>query len=186
MTTVDELWFKADEARQQAEQTVHRLREQYDPAHTFETTKHVSRRRFRTVADRIRDNGAPYGAHAVTYRESGELVLVRHEGVDCWVLPGGEAGPDESFRTAAQRELAEEAGISAEFGDLGLLGRIRFRNGDHTTWGVLPVFEARAIETELSVCDPDDEISDARWFEELPPDTRDRDELLAWRTTRFD
>lgn len=185
MTTVDELWFKADEARQQAEQTAHRLQERYDAGRTFETEKHVSRRRFRTVADRIRDNGAPYGAHTLAYRESGELLLVRHEGVDLWVLPGGEADGAESFREAAERELGEEAGIEAAYEGLGMLGRVHFRNGDHATWGVLPLFEARALDDTIRVADPDDEISAARWFDELPPDTRDRAELQGWRRAKF-
>jgi 8-oxo-dGTP diphosphatase len=46
---------------------------------------------------------------------------------------------------------------------------------------VLPVFAARAAETTLTVDDPDEEISAARWFADLPEDTRDREELLAWR-----
>jgi len=185
MTSVDELWYLANEAAQQAEQTYHRLGDQYENYLEFETTKHVSRGRFRTVAQRVEDNGAPYGAHSLVYRESGELLLVRHEGVDMWVLPGGEADGDEQFRAAAGRELREEAGISAEYEGLGLLGRVTFVGDSHSTWGVLPVFEARAEETELSVEDPDDEISEARWFGELPPDTRDRDQLRRWRERRF-
>ena len=185
MTTVDDLWYLADGARQQAEQTYHRIRDSHDGYREFETHKHVSRHRFQTVADRIKDNGAPYGAHTLTYRESGELLLVRHDGVDLWVLPGGEADPDESFQAAARRELAEEAGIEAAFDGLGLLGRVRFHSGDHSTWGVLPVFEARAESTDLAVADPDDEISAARWFDDLPEDTRDREQLEAWRDARL-
>jgi 8-oxo-dGTP diphosphatase len=186
MTTVDELWYLADEAAQQAEQTYHRLSESYEDYMEFETRKHVSRRRFRTVTDRIRGNGAPYGAHTITYRDGGELALVRHEGVGLWVLPGGESHDGEDFRAAAERELAEEAGIEASYDGLGLLGRVEFYTGDHSTWGILPVFEAAAASTELSVEDPDDEISDARWFADLPEDTRDRQELLSWRDWRLE
>ena len=53
MTTVDDLWYLADEADQQAEQTFHRLGDRYDDFLQFETTKHVPRHRFRTVARRI-------------------------------------------------------------------------------------------------------------------------------------
>lgn len=186
MTSVDELWFRADEAAQQAERTYHDLLGAHDDLVEFETNKHVSRRRFRTVTERIRDNGAPYGAHTLAYRDDGELALVRHDAVDLWVLPGGESKDDEDFRAAAERELAEEAGIEADYDGLGLLGRVEFRTGEHTTWGVLPVFEARAVSTDLVVADPDDEISRAAWFVDLPPDTRDREELLAWRDHRFE
>ena len=185
MTSVDDLWYLADGARQQAERTYHRIREAHGDFREFETHKTVSRRRFQTVADRIDDNGAPYGAHTLAYRESGELLLVRHEGVDLWVLPGGETDDGEDFHAAARRELGEEAGISADFHGLGLLGRVWFHSGDHTTWGVLPIFEARPTSTDLEVADPDGEISAARWFEDLPEDTRDREQLLEWRAARL-
>jgi 8-oxo-dGTP pyrophosphatase MutT (NUDIX family) len=151
----------------------------------FETTKSVSRDRFRTVARRIRDNGAPYGSHTIVYRESGAILLVRHDGVDRWVLPGGETDADESFRAAAERELREEAGVGADYEGLGLLVQVRFRADGHSTWGVLPVFEAAAAGTDLSVSDPDGEISAARWFTDLPEDTRDRELLQAWRRRKL-
>lgn len=185
MTAVDNLWYTADEARQQAEQTYHRLRESHDPSLEYERTKRVSRRRFRTLAARIRENGLPYGAHTLVHRDSGELLLVRHEGVDMWVLPGGEVTDGESLREGARRELREEAGIDADYEGLGVLAQVRVRCDDHGTWGVLPVFEAQPAETALSVSDPDGEISEARWFDTLPEDTRDRAELAAWRDRRF-
>ncbi|MFB6141832.1 MAG: NUDIX hydrolase [Halorientalis sp.] len=181
MTAVDNLWFKADEARQQAEQTFHRLREAHDPTLQFEHTRTVSRRRFGTLADRIRRDGLPYGAHTLVHRSAGELLLVRHEGVDMWVLPGGEVDEGESLRAGARRELREEAGIDADYEGLGILARVTVRSGDHETWGVLPVFAAAAESTDVAVRDPDDEISEARWFRDLPEDTRDREEILAWR-----
>lgn len=186
MTTVDDLWYLADEATQQAEQTYHRLADQYDGYVEFETTKHVSRQRFRTVAARIEDNGAPYGAHTLAYRPDGKLLLVRHEPVGRWVLPGGEANDGERFRAAAERELHEEAGIEATYDGLGMLGRVTFHADDHVTWGVLPIFEAEAEPDEPTVDDPDGEISEATWFDELPPDTRDREQLQRWRRRRFD
>ena len=181
MTTVDELWYLADEATQQAEQTYHRLAERYDDYLEFETTKHVSRRRFRTVATRIQDNGAPYGTHTLATRPGGELLLVRHDAVGLWVLPGGQTHGDEDFREAAARELREEAGIDATYDGLGMLGRVTFHSREHSTWGVLPLFEARAEPVEPSVEDPDGEITDAQWFDELPEDTRDRKQLERWR-----
>lgn len=186
MTTVDELWYLADEASQQAEQTYHRLSEHYDDYLEFETTKFVPRSRFRTVATRIKHNGAPYGAHTLTYRPDGKLLLVRHEGVDRWVLPGGQATDDEQFEQTARRELREEAGIEGTYDGLGMVGRVTFVSDEHTTWGVLPIFEAKADESEPEVDDPDDEISAAAWFDELPPDTRDREQLRKWREWRLE
>ncbi|WP_255198857.1 NUDIX domain-containing protein [Halorarius litoreus] len=179
--TVDRLWYLADEASQQAEQAYHRLTARHDATLEPDYERRVSRRRFRTLAERIRETGAPYGAHTVVYRDSGELLLVRHEGVDLWVLPGGEVDPGETFREAAERELAEEAGVEVAYDGLGMLGRVEVSSGDHETWGVLPVFAAEAVTTEPEVADPDGEISEARWFDDLPEDTRDREDLVAWR-----
>jgi 8-oxo-dGTP diphosphatase len=53
---------------------------------------------------------------------------------------------------------------------------------DYSTWGVLPLFEARAEDSATPAPeDPDGEITDARWFDDLPENTRDREDLLAWR-----
>ena len=179
--TISDLWYLADEADQRATQAYYDLTTECEA--TLERTHHrrVSRRRFRTLAGRIRETGAPYGAHTIVYRPSGELLLCRHEGVGLWVLPGGEVDAGESFRTAAERELAEEAGIEARYDGLAIATRVEVRCDEHATWGVLPIFAAAAETTETTVADPDGEISAAEWFAELPEDTRDREDLLAWR-----
>lgn len=181
MTTIDGLWYRANEASQRAEQAYHHLRERHDAFLERDRHRQVSRRRFRTLTERVERSGAPYGAHTIVYRPSGELLLVRHEGVDLWVLPGGEVGPKEDFQRAAVRELAEEAGVNADYEGLGVLTQVTITCGEYETWGVVPVFAARALTTETRVADPDDEISAARWFSDLPEDTRDREDLLAWR-----
>jgi len=186
MTAVDDLWYLGDEAARQAEQTYHRLLDAHDGAGEFEITKRVRRERFRTVAERIRDNGAPYGAHTLVTDSNDRLLLVRHEAVDQWVLPGGESEAGEDFRQAAERELAEEAGIQADYDGLALLGRVTFLSDDHATWGVVPVFTAETEAVEPEAVDPDDEISRAAWFDTLPPDTRDRDLIQAWLEDRRD
>lgn len=181
MTTIDKLWFRATEASQRAEQAYHRLCERHGGFLERDRHRRVSRGRFRTLTERIEGSGAPYGAHTIVYRSSGELLLVRHEGVDLWVLPGGEVHPDEGFERAAVRELAEEAGVDADYEGLGILTRVTITCGEYEIQGVIPVFAARALSTDTHIADPDDEISAARWFVELPEDTRDREDLLAWR-----
>jgi len=186
MTAVDNLWYLADLARRQAEQTRHEFDADHDEYLSFTRHRSVSRRRFKTVAKRTRDNGLPYGVHTLVTNPDEELLLVRHDAVDMWVLPGGQVDGDESFGETARRELAEEAGIGARYDGLAILGRAEFHCDEYDTWGVLPIFEARTDEIDLVVEDPDGEISDARWFAELPEDTRDRRELLRWRDQRFD
>ncbi|SDN28613.1 ADP-ribose pyrophosphatase YjhB, NUDIX family [Halogranum gelatinilyticum] len=184
MTSVDDLWFLADEASQRAEQAYHALDSRHADFVEYERTRRVSRGRFRTLAERVKHCGAPFGAHTIVYRESGEVLLVRHDGVDKWVLPGGGVDGGESFREAAERELDEEAGVDADYEGLAMVTRVFVRCGDYRTWGVLPVFEACAQSVEPSIDDPDDEISAAEWFADLPSDTRDRDDLVAWRRAR--
>jgi len=182
MTTVDDLWYLATRAEQRAEQAHHRLVDSHEGFLERHHARRVSRSRFRTLADRIADCGAPYGAHSVAYRPSGELLLVWHEGVDMWVVPGGGVDRDESFREAAERELAEEAGVTASYDGLAMNVRVDVRCADYSTWGVLPLFAARVEDDAVpEPADPDGEITDARWFDDLPENTRDREDLLAWR-----
>lgn len=178
---LDDLWFLADQASRQAERAYQRLREQYSGFMERPRTRRVSRQRFQTLARRVRDTGAPYGAHTIVYRDTGELLLVRHEGVDLWVIPGGEVAPGESFREAARRELSEEAGVDATYEGLAMANRVDIQHADYQTWGVLPVFAARAEASHPEIDDPDGEISRAAWFDDLPEDTRDREDLLRWR-----
>jgi 8-oxo-dGTP diphosphatase len=179
--TFGDLWFLADETDQRAAQAYHDLTADRDATLEISHHHHVSRKRFRTLAERIRETGAPYGAHTVVYRPSGDLLLCRHEGVGLWVLPGGGIHDGESFRTAAERELTEEAGVEARYEGLAIATRVEVQCDEHATWGVMSVFAAAAETTETTIADPDDEISAAEWFAELPADTRDREDLLAWR-----
>lgn len=183
--TLDDLWFLADEANQRAEQAYHHLRSGYRGFIETSRTRRVSRSHFRTLARRVKETGAPYGAQTIVHRD-GRLLLVRHEGVDMWVLPGGEVARDESYREAAERELAEEAGLSADYEGLAIASRIDIKCDDYVTWGVLPMFTASPRTTEPTVNDPDGEISDAAWFpfDDLPADTRDRSELIRWYERR--
>jgi 8-oxo-dGTP diphosphatase len=67
-----------------------------------------------------------------------------------------------------------------------LLGRVEFHSDEYETWGVLPIYRVEVSETDLSVEDPDAEITDAAWFESLPEDTRDRDVLSRWLETHLE
>ena len=183
---VDELWYHADRAARRAEEAYHRLLETHEEFITHEEHRSVSRRRFRTLTDRVERSGAPFGAHTLVYNSDAEILLVRHDGVDLWVLPGGEVHEDETFREAAERELEEEAGIDADYQGLAMLTRVEFSWEDHHAWGVLPIFEATASDPNPSATDPEDEISAADWFDDLPRDTRDRGRIRHWREEQLD
>lgn len=178
---IDDLWYLADCAEERAERAYHSLTAAHEDYLEFDRRRTVSRGRFRTLAQRVERTGAPYGAHTVVYRQNGDLLLVRHDAIDRWVLPGGGIDDGETFREAAERELAEEAGITADYEGLAMVTRVTFACDGHRAWGVLPVFGARATDTSIEVADPDGEITDAAWFDTLPEDTRDRADLQAWR-----
>lgn len=185
MTGVDRLWFLADEARRAAERVFYRLDSRYDDYLSWDRHRSVSRRRFRTLARRVSESGTPFGAHTVVYREDGALLLVRHAGVDQWVVPGGGVDEgDDSLLATARRELDEEAGVDATYEGLAVANRVRLDCRGHETWGVLPLFAARADGETPTVDDPDGEIVAADWFHDLPDDTRDRGDLVAWREAR--
>src|ERR671910_1212033 len=80
-------------------------------------------------------HGMDFGVRvaAVVERE-GALLLVRHQKPDWqpyWVLPGGRLEPDETIPECAEREVAEETGLSARFS--GVLYVSEFlREGRHT------------------------------------------------------
>lgn len=51
-------------------------------------------------------------------RDGAEVLLLHHTVEDRWCFPKGHVDPGESAREAAQREIAEEAGLSGvELGD---------------------------------------------------------------------
>lgn len=181
MTSVDELWFLADEAQREAEAAYHKLKELHDQVMEPELKRRVSRSHFRRAVTRAKATGAPYGAQTLIYRPSGEVILVRHSGVRKWVLPGGEVDKDESFREAARREVREECGIPVTYEGLAMIKEVTIRTESHETWGIIPVYAAAGEPIEPTVSDPDDEVTDAKWFKSLPEDTRDREHIQSWR-----
>lgn len=104
-----------------------------------------------------------------------QVLLVRHHGQHVWMLPGGLAGRGESLRTAAIREVREEANctVVAE----RLLGIYSSRH------------EGMTLHTAVFVCRPvtgaqvqlNIETADARFWpiDELPPTTGQIPERLA-------
>ncbi len=106
----------------------------------------------------------------------GVLLLVRHQKPDrdpYWVLPGGRLEPGETIPECAEREVAEETGLTARFS--GVLYVSEFlREGRHTV-DVIARMEVSGDEEASLGSDPevapgsDPTLRELRWvgIEEL-------------------
>jgi ADP-ribose pyrophosphatase YjhB (NUDIX family) len=132
-------------------------------------------------------NAKPAAAGLVV--RDGRLLLVRraHEPwLGAWCAPAGFCDADEHPILAAQREIQEEAGISARV--IGYLGVWTGVYGDSGEWISVAYYHAEPLDDTLP--QPDGvETDDARQFaiDELPPDEelappeRFPQVLRAWR-----
>jgi 8-oxo-dGTP diphosphatase len=111
----------------------------------------------------------------VLRRDDGAVLLARRSGVvyadGLWGLPGGHAGPTESWAAAAVRETAEEVGVAVDPADLTPLGIARYVDGPFA--GVDAFFAASRWRGEPA---PVSECSEVAWFDPaaLP------DDALPW------
>ncbi len=98
----------------------------------------------------------------------GALLLVRHQKPHrdpYWVLPGGRLEPEETIPECAEREVAEEAGLSARF--IGILYVSEFlKEGRHTV-DVIARMEAPGGEEARLGSDPEVAAGSAPTLTEL-------------------
>ena len=86
----------------------------------------------------------------------GTLLLVRHQKPDrdpYWVLPGGRLEPGETIPKCAEREVAEETGLTARFS--GVLYVSEFLREDRHTVDVIARMEASRDEEASLGSDPE-------------------------------
>ncbi|MFC6289301.1 NUDIX hydrolase [Levilactobacillus angrenensis] len=125
------------------------------------------------------------GAAAVVYRQAA-LLLVHRTDNHFWGLPAGSKELNESTLTTAQRELAEETGLTAQAAKLltvvsGAGMQYQYPNGDQID-SVTVVYEVTATGEPNG---DDDETSAAKFFPldqlptELTPLTREILKTLA-------
>jgi len=99
----------------------------------------------------------------IPVRDNGDILLVNHYRFTTqtrdWEVPAGRVEPGETPEDAAQRELAEEAGLRATH--LEPLGHFHPSNGSSNQEFVL--FIARGIE-QIGAIQDTNEVDDAQWF----------------------
>jgi 8-oxo-dGTP diphosphatase len=109
----------------------------------------------------------------------GALLLVRHQKPDrdpYWVLPGGRLEPGETIPECAEREVAEETGLSARFSGVLYVGEF-LREGRHTV-DVIARMEASGDDEARLGSDPEaapgsePTLRELRWV-----DTEDLEEI---------
>ena len=116
-------------------------------------------------------------AGGVIYRRTAtnvEVCLISTKGGSRWQLPKGKREPGESLEQAAQREVAEETGLTGRVGprldkiDLWFTWR---ENGEPVRHHKLVYFYLLTYESG-STSDHDQEVYDARWFDAVEALTR--------------
>jgi 8-oxo-dGTP pyrophosphatase MutT (NUDIX family) len=108
------------------------------------------------------------GVRVIATNDDGHILLVRHSYIQGWFLPGGGVEKGETAVQAAERELAEEAGLDAT-GALSLISvHANFKEfkSDH-------VFLFRAERWGPCPAKLNGEILETGWFDPiaLPPAT---------------
>ncbi|WP_436926837.1 NUDIX hydrolase [Halosimplex amylolyticum] len=116
-----------------------------------------------------------WGVAGVVFDADERILAIRNEAYPTeWTLPGGAVEDGESLPDAVVREVAEETGVGIEpVRPVGADESV-VTDGERRTEMRFVHFLARATDPEVDTArdlgDPDEEITDARWLEELPTD----------------
>lgn len=100
------------------------------------------------------------GVRVAVFDEAGGIFLVRHSYVPGWHLPGGGVDKGETCRTAAMREVREEAGLTLR-GEVRLLGV--YLNRAMASRNHVAVYVARTFD-RIADPKPDWEIVERGFF----------------------
>ncbi|QEE60514.1 NUDIX domain-containing protein [Salinibacterium sp. dk2585] len=107
-------------------------------------------------------------AAALVLDSRGRALLVRKQGTNAFMQPGGKIEPGETARDAVVRELAEELTLEVDPDSLTPLGRFSSAAANEPGWMV--DCEVFTLVTDAPVAAAA-EIAEVRWFD--PADTGD-------------
>ena len=114
------------------------------------------------------------GAGTWTTDDEGSVLLVRDEGDEGWLDPGGKREGDESFEAAARRETREETGVDCVITGLlevHVLEIVAETDPDRPTlYSCIAIFTAEPATTEPEPRPREGEIAAVEWFD-APPET---------------
>ncbi|MFG3244111.1 NUDIX domain-containing protein [Streptomyces sp. NPDC048157] len=122
-----------------------------------------------------------YTADTVVTTTDDHVLLIErgwdpHKGQ--WALPGGHVDPGETSRTAAARELAEEAGVYAAPNELTQIGV--FDQPDRDPRGRYVTVAYHLTVVPGTIIEARDDAADAQWWplNALPPLAFDHSEIV--------
>lgn len=162
MTSIDE------RSREQIATLLERFERTYGDFDRVEKTWEQSPEQYRTLVQRFEEDAAG-GAGVWITNEQGAVLLARNEGDEGWADPGGKVEANETFETAANREVREETGVDCQITGLCEVHVIENRHADDeepSVFTAIPIFrgeytggEPRSREGEIAAVD---------WFESPP------------------
>lgn len=138
---------------------------------------------------RLAENGWIGDAGAFVTDDTDRALLIRHEdSPDTWGVPGGGHEPGETMEETARREVQEETSIHVRIDDVAYARRktiVHEADSERRLFMLTVVFDASPIRAGVPDIG-DDEVLDARWFEE-PPDNVYRfheERIERWASSR--
>ncbi|MFC7194148.1 NUDIX hydrolase [Halosimplex aquaticum] len=149
-------------------------RERYDDLVVNSERHEVDAERFDEVGEsEVFRSG--WGVAGVVFGADERILAIRNEAYPTeWTLPGGAVEDGESLSDAVVREVAEETGVGIEpVRPLGADESL-VTDGERSAVMRFVHFLARAtdpaVDRARDLGDPDEEITEARWLDELPDD----------------
>lgn len=159
----------ADRTRRDVDRRVERLRAEYGEFPVVDETVENEPDYFEEGLDRATE-GWRGDAGCFVRDDRDRALFIRHEATpETWGTPGGGHEPGEPHARTARREVREETGVDVEL--LGVVHARRRRivhaeDPDRQLFALTVEFEGEATGGDLSV--DDDEVLEARWFEDRP------------------